>query len=254
MSKIISILGCGWLGLSLAKHFAKRGFMVKGSTTSTNKLNLIEEVGAKPFIVNIDLEDDYTEFLDSEILVIAITSKNSEAFRSLISQIENSTIEKVVFISSTSVYPFKNEIVTENSETVDSPLAKIEELLKNNTSFSTTILRFGGLFDEQRHPGKFIKRASQLENPNGRVNLIHKTDCITCIEEIINQNVWNEIFNACSDSHPTREEFYTIQMQNLNLEAPVFKQIVPVKFKSICSKKIKKQLNISFEYEDLMNF
>ena len=35
----ISILGCGWLGLPLAKELLDRSFEVKGSTTSSNKLD-----------------------------------------------------------------------------------------------------------------------------------------------------------------------------------------------------------------------
>lgn len=254
MNRKISILGCGWLGTSLAKHLVKKGFAVKGSTTSIEKLDIIKEVGARPYIIDIEKEISDGKLFDSDILIIAITSKNIKAFESLISQIEKSSITKVLFISSTSVYPFSNQIVTEESETIDSPLSKIENLFKINSSFQTSILRFGGLFDEQRHPGKFIKRASQLENPNGKVNLIHKTDCITSIYEIINQNVWDETFNACANSHPTREEFYTKQLLSLGKEKPKFKQIIPLKFKAINSDKIKRRLNIEFKFEDLMSF
>ena len=250
----ISILGCGWLGMSLAKQLVKKGFIVKGSTTSSSKLDLIKRTGAEPFLFDIEQNTDNNEFLNSDILIIAITSKNVEAYKNLIHQVEQSTIQKVLFISSSSVYPFNNDIVNEETKTIISPLSIIEGLFKNNSQFSTTILRFGGLFDELRHPGKFIKRASQLENANGIVNLIHKTDCITCIQEIINQNAWNKIFNACSDSHPTREEFYTQQMLNLQLEEPIFKQTVLPKYKIVSSKKIKQQLNIQFQFEDLMSF
>ena len=34
----ISILGCGWLGLPLAKAIVENGFSVKGSTTSSEKI------------------------------------------------------------------------------------------------------------------------------------------------------------------------------------------------------------------------
>ena len=34
----IGIIGCGWLGLPLAKLFLKNGFLVKGSTTSKEKI------------------------------------------------------------------------------------------------------------------------------------------------------------------------------------------------------------------------
>ena len=38
----IAILGCGWLGITLAKKLIKKNFLVKGSTTSFNKIDKIE--------------------------------------------------------------------------------------------------------------------------------------------------------------------------------------------------------------------
>ena len=34
----VSILGCGWLGLPLAKSLIEKGFSVNGSTTSVEKI------------------------------------------------------------------------------------------------------------------------------------------------------------------------------------------------------------------------
>ena len=41
----VSILGCGWLGLPLAKALIGEGYTVKGSTTTPAKLNLLKEEG-----------------------------------------------------------------------------------------------------------------------------------------------------------------------------------------------------------------
>ena len=41
----ISILGCGWLGFPLAKSLVEKGFSVKGSTTSENKLSILSTAG-----------------------------------------------------------------------------------------------------------------------------------------------------------------------------------------------------------------
>lgn len=39
----ISVLGCGWLGLPLAKHLIDSGFMVKGSIRSSSKISDLEK-------------------------------------------------------------------------------------------------------------------------------------------------------------------------------------------------------------------
>ena len=50
----ISILGCGWLGLPLAKALLEKGFSVNGSTTSTEKLSILENAGISPFLISLD--------------------------------------------------------------------------------------------------------------------------------------------------------------------------------------------------------
>jgi nucleoside-diphosphate-sugar epimerase len=89
----------------------------------------------------------------------------------------------VLFISSTSVYNDVDAFVTE--ETIARPatesgkqLLETEQLLQSNINFKTTILRFGGLIGEDRHPVKFLAGRENLENPNAPINLIHQEDCI----------------------------------------------------------------------------
>ena len=47
----ISILGCGWLGLPLAKALIGNGFSVKGSTTSYEKISGLEQGGITTFLI-----------------------------------------------------------------------------------------------------------------------------------------------------------------------------------------------------------
>ena len=41
--KRVSVLGCGWLGKPLAISLLDEGYSVKGSTTSEDKLELLED-------------------------------------------------------------------------------------------------------------------------------------------------------------------------------------------------------------------
>ncbi|MDO9038711.1 MAG: NAD-dependent epimerase/dehydratase family protein, partial [Lutibacter sp.] len=132
----MSILGCGWLGKPLAVSLMKKGFTVKGSTTSEEKLGEFQEIGIRPFLISLDnLTHNISAFLDSEILIVALPSKDIESFRNLIGHIEKSPIKKVIFISSTSVYGNSEEVVTEESETLPSALTTIEMLFKNSAHF-----------------------------------------------------------------------------------------------------------------------
>lgn len=254
MKQKISILGCGWLGLPLAKELCSAGFEINGSTTSISKIENIRNSGIKPFLVNLnELSREIDTFLNTDVLIVNIPSKNIKGFQDLIVCIEKSTIQKVLFVSSTSVYPFTNNVVTEETQLKDSPLVQIEQLFKSNGNFESTILRFGGLFGEDRHPGNFIKKDRLIENPEGFVNLIHRNDCIKIVKQIISKNIWNETFNACSDVHPKRREFYNRQTQLLSKPSPVFNESKKSQYKIISSDKLKSKLDYTFEYADLMN-
>lgn len=52
----ISILGCGWFGLALAKKLIGLNYSVKGSTTSQEKLAILQAENIQPFLVNFTAE------------------------------------------------------------------------------------------------------------------------------------------------------------------------------------------------------
>lgn len=254
MKEQISILGCGWLGKPLATSLIEQGYQIKGSTTSESKLPDFQEVGILPFLINLDnLKENISAFLDSEILIVALPSKNIEGFKNLINHIEKSPIKKVIFISSTSVYGNSNEIVTEESEILPSALATIEMLFKNSNYLETTIIRFAGLFGYARKPGKFFPKGKKIPNPEGFVNMIHQDDCIQLIERIIEKNTWNQLFNCCADTHPTRRDFYTKSTLDIGLELPEFEENSEFIQKVISNKKSKELLNFEYKYRDLLS-
>lgn len=250
--KNISILGCGWLGKSLAISLISKGFLVKGSTTSPEKLIDFQNENIQPFLIDISQDEINADFLYSDILIIAITSKSEDDFTRWISNIEKSTIKKVIFISSTSVYPSLNKVMTEVDETINNSLAIIEDLFRINTHFKTTIIRFAGLFGGERHPANWFQNGRKILQPNGFVNMIHRDDCIGIIEEIIAQNCFGETFNACSNHHPTRKEFYENAKKSRGFESPVFEENEVLSWKIISSEKVQKALNYSFKHDDLL--
>ncbi|AZJ35581.1 NAD(P)H-binding protein [Tenacibaculum singaporense] len=250
--KNVSILGCGWLGKELAVNFIEKGYEVKGSTTSKEKLQELESVAIPPYLVDISKEHISSEFLDADVLIIAITSKEVEDFKWLITSIEKSNITKVIFISSTSVYPSINKEMTEEDETVNSPLVEIENLFRNNNNFQTTIIRFAGLFGGERQPGNWFANR-KIPHPKGYVNMIHREDCIAIIQEIVEQNVFGEVFNACINHHPTREDFYINARKSLGKPIPEFDNSKPLEYKIINSEKLQKVLSYQFLHNDLLN-
>jgi nucleoside-diphosphate-sugar epimerase len=259
----ISILGCGWLGLPLAKAFIANGFSVKGSTTSESKLTILEKLEIQPFLISLSEDKpigDFADFLkNSSILIIDIPAKlrgtEKENFvskiKNVIPFIEKSTVKNVLFVSSTSVYGESNGKITE--ETIPKPdtesgkqLLEAESLLQNNNNFKTTILRFGGLIGEDRNPTKFMAGKVNIENPETPINFIHQEDCIGIILKIIATNSWNEIYDGVTPFHPTRETYYTQKAIELGLSLPEFDHSKPSVKKQILSDKVESVLGYNF--------
>lgn len=274
----ISILGCGWLGLPLAKKLIENGFSIKGSTTSEEKLTVLEENKIQPHLIALDEDKiigNITNFLtESEILIIDIPPKlrgaQSENFvskiKNLIIEIEKSAIKKVLFISSTSVYgdlPIFStglEVTEESALNPDSEggkqLLEVEQLLQSNPNFKTTVIRFGGLIGKNRHPIQFLAGRENIENPEAPINFIHQDDCIGIIEKLINKGLrkaqsdnwdWNETFNAVAPEHPTRADYYHKKALEMNLKVPTFVKDSKSKGKIISSQKLQKILNYTFQ-------
>lgn len=250
----ISILGCGWLGFPLAKYLVHKGYKVKGSTTSLHKIQELSSFGITPFLIKLEEHDqNYRGFLNSEYLVLNVPSKNISLFNGLIENIEKLNVKKVIFVSSTSVYKNNNSIVTEDSEIeLLNPLVEIENLFRNNKFFETTILRFAGLFGENRNPSNFFSSNQPIGNSQAPVNMIHQSDCIRIIEQILVQDIWNETLNCCADTHPTKEDFYGKAFDISGLKRPAFIKTQTEDYKIISSEKLKMLLKYEFEFPDLV--
>jgi nucleoside-diphosphate-sugar epimerase len=253
--KTISLLGSGWLGLALTRYFQRKLFSVKASTRTSNRLTQLRAVGAAPYLVDIDnLSGGIQDFLECDVLIVNITSKNISSYIELIRNIEASTVRRILFVSSSSVYQNTNDVVRESEglENDNSPLYRIERHFMSNPHFQTSVVRMAGLIGPGRHPGLFFKNDKLVEQPDSPVNLIHQTDCVNIIGRIIEKKVWGEVFNACASSHPTKRDFYSQAKQSLAQSPPNFVESKEPAFKIVSNQKVKRMLNYEFVYDDLM--
>jgi len=251
--KTISILGCGWLGIPLAEFLISKGHTVNGSTRSEEKSTLLKTKGIQSFLIDLEnLPENISEFLNTDILIIATTCKSLEAHSTLISHLEKASISQIIFISSTSVYPLLNKTVTENDTTNDAILSQIEKEYINNGLLSTTIIRFAGLIGPKRNPARFFRNGKTVKHPYGFVNLIHLVDCINLIDLIIKKEIKNDVFNACADTHPKRYDFYSELAKRTGRNIPEFDTPETLQYKIVSNDKIKNAFNYKFTYFDVL--
>lgn len=233
----VSILGCGWYGLAVARELITEGYLVKGSTTSKEKIPVLAQAGISPFLVNFQENETTFDpgFFDSDVLIISIPPKRSAAeqhsYLTKIKKISEAAVtaqlRQVILISSTSVYGDTNGEVDEDS--IPAPdtasgeaILNAENLLKEVSAFTTTIIRFGGLIGPDRNPGRFFAGKTDIANGRAPVNLIHLSDCIGITKSIIDRQAYGSIYNACATDHPSRAEFYTLAAEQSGYEKPVF--------------------------------
>lgn len=254
--------------MPLAKHFLNKGFRVKGSVTSPEKLILLNESGISPYQVILnDSEASVTDetFFETDVLIISVPPRRIEGIEQIyptqvgfiIPYILKFGISKVIFISSTSVYPEnyltarEDDLPVPDKESGKACLAA-ENLLRNLTDFQTTIIRFGGLIGADRNPARFLLKSNRPV-ANVPVNLIHQDDCIGIISSIIDQDLWGETFNACCPEHPLKKDFYGKAAEISGLPEPLIATFTE-EYKIVDSSKLTRMLNYQFKYPSPMDY
>ena len=253
MSNTIGVLGCGWLGLPLAISFVKNGSRVHGSTTSKQKLSQLKQEGILPFYLSLSedkIEGDISDFLrDVNLLIVNVPpnlrGENKENYvqkiQLLHQEVKKSEIQKVIFVSSTSVYGDVEGEVTE--DTIPQPstesgkqLLASENIFVKDTDLETTIIRFGGLIGPNRHPITILSGRQNLSNGKAPINLIHLNDCIRIIRSVVRNSWWGEVINGVYPEHPNKQEYYSSEAKKRGLQVPDYKVDNSLKGKIIHSK------------------
>ncbi|MGY3055105.1 nucleoside-diphosphate-sugar epimerase [Pedobacter sp. UYEF25] len=257
----ISILGCGWFGFSFAIELLKRGYSVKGSTTSAEKLDVFSQVGIVPFLIDFSADGTRSnrDFFDADVLFICIPPKRKslelidypKKIESIINTTNTST--KIVLISSTSVYGDQNSTVDEESDTdpqTDSGklVLAAETILRKLRPNQATVIRFAGLIGPERNPGRFFAGKKNIPNGLAPVNMIHQKDAIGIACTIIEKGAFGKIYNACATNHPSKIVFYTKAAVESKMEKPNFLE-EKLSYKIVKSKNVPKFLNYRFEVE-----
>lgn len=267
--KSISIIGLGWLGLPLAKKLLRENFLVKGSTTSVEKADLVRLDGIETYPLQLSPEPigDLTQLLQADTLVVNVppkAGKLGEDFHpaqvnSLTEAIRQSPIKHVIYVSSTSVYPELNRVVveedvTELQQSASPGLTKAEQLIQSLAPERlVTILRCGGLMGYDRIPGKYIAGRT-VDSGNVPVNYLHRDDAVGILTAIIHKQI-SGTFNAVAPEHPTREAIYRKSCTDFGYELPTF--IVPaesVPYKVISVLKLSQATQYQFLYPNPLAF
>ncbi len=240
MKPRIGILGCGWLGFPLGRKLITNGFPVSGTTTTKANLEVLRNEGIEPFYIELfrdGVKGHLIEFLNEvDILIVDVPperKKGKEDYTGKMEQLYEACsithIQKVLFVSSTSVYGNLQGEVTEKTEpqpVSDSAkaLVEAEALFSKDPSMSCTVVRFGGLIGPDRHPVTYLSGQQNLSNGDDYVNLIHLDDCLALLCAVIEEEWWGKVINGVYPEHPKKRDYYTREAHLRGLPSPVYKK------------------------------
>ncbi len=264
----LAILGCGWLGLGLARLARGEGMSIRGSTRTDERLGDLHAEGIEA--VRLRLPGDapspqLEKFLQADALVISLPPGRrdpevEQRFPALVAglaaEVALSSVSNVIFWSSTSVYASRDAEVDESDDSSpDTPsgraLRAAERLLHEALGDRLTVLRLGGLLGDDRHPARKLAGQTKLGNGDAPVNLVGRQDAARAsLACLLDPAAAGETFNVVAPVHPTRKDFYTAAADRLGLPAPPFDASEASPWKRVRAEKIQRRLGWSFLHPD----
>jgi nucleoside-diphosphate-sugar epimerase len=237
----VAVLGCGWLGLPLAKVLQTQGYRVLGTTTTPEQLPVLEAAGIEPHLLQLGADFNaadelrLTELLrQASVLVINIPPRAAVAggypqlLRPVHRAVAAARLQAVLFVSTTGVYPDEPRLMREqdaiSTRDASSDVLRTEgHFVPRYGQWQSTVVRLGGLIGPDRAPGRFLAGRQNLTQGDAPVNLLHLTDAVGVLSTIIKENIWGYTLNVCASSHPPRREFYVTAAEYLGLTPPTFR-------------------------------
>ncbi|MCC5877073.1 MAG: NAD(P)H-binding protein [Candidatus Sumerlaeia bacterium] len=262
----ITILGAGWLGHRLGARLVGDGHRVAGTTTRSDRVDILRESGLEPHVFSLDPEPGdgrlLEQLLDTDILVVSFPPGRSREdvvsfhpAQAAAIAARNTRAHAVYHVSTTGVYGSGDEEVDESSPLQPVrpsaiAVARVEEIFRDVYKERLTIVRPAGLLGWGRHGVKMMTGRHDIPGGDNPVNLVSGEDVVEAMARLINQGIIGETFNICSDEHPTRRDFYTSEAEKFGLPKPTFLPGISGDAKIVLAEKIKRRLGMEWIHPD----
>lgn len=267
--KRVAIIGCGWFGLPMAKALIASGIEVVGSKTTTSGVAQLQAFGIDGQRLNLGEAEAVTQLhqilASVDALVVNIPPglrRGKQDYLDKLAQVgaavEQSAVNKVIYISSTGAYPQTQGWLTEADMVAAEAgsnswmLQQAENLMQQLSSDERVVvtIRFAGLVGAGRNPGRFMAGRADLPNGSNLVNLVHLEDCIAAVTKVLLQQQHSDCFNVVSPAHVRKDQFYTAAAKTLGLPEPEFLPSDDGDGKVVIGDKICRALGFSYQYSD----
>ena len=243
MAKLI--IGCGYVGLPLAKCWAKEGETVWATTRSAQRADTFSELGLHPIVLDVTRGTE-AELPDVDTVVFAVGFDRTgphriedvyvEGLRQIVEQCSD-RVQKFIYLSSTGVYGQTDGDWVDET-TACSPIRDggkaclaAERLLQGSEKLAakTIILRLAGIYGPDRLPqAAILERGEPLQvAADGHLNLIHVDDIVQVIHQCDASVVPPQVLCVSDGNSVSRAGFYTHLAELLNCAPPQFRPPEP---------------------------
>ncbi|MGM0518563.1 MAG: hypothetical protein ACQERD_02840 [Campylobacterota bacterium] len=220
-----TILGTGWLGYALANSL-KDSYDIKVSIRDNKKYTQLKHKGFEPYILNEYNMESLNDLLTCDYLFVNYPPSKFEDYMGFLNKIYShykiDRIKKIIFISSTSIYPKENNNYTESFKIKKEQSKEVVFQAEKVASKSDVIFRCAGLMGYDRVAGKYFSN-KKVSTANKRINHVHRDDVINATKFVI-KNDLKGIFNLCSAYHPTKIELYLTNAEKYGFDKPIFEE------------------------------
>ncbi len=225
----ILIVGCGYVGLAVARRLTAAGHAVAGLRRSAEGTAELRGIGVEPLVGDLTQVDDLRRLPGPfDAIVNTVSSSRGGAAdyrevylggaRNLVAVFGGTGLRALVNVGSTSVYAQTDGgWVSEESPTLPTTatgrvLVETEEELwaAAKTGFPAVLLRVGGIYGPGRGHlfSQFLRGEARVSGDGSRwLNMIHREDVAGAIQVALERGRPGEVYNVVDDEPVSQGAF-----------------------------------------------
>lgn len=237
----VVILGCGYVGIRLAKHLVTHGHEVYGIRRFIHDIKAFESASIIPLSIDItNAESLHTIPRNAQWIINAVSSSKGgvDAYRNIYLEgtqllvhhlLHYPHIKHYIHISSTSVYG-QTDGSWVNESSSRKPISKtgqilvqMEDFLMDQCCFPTTIVRASGIYGSDRSYllDQYVKGEARMVGEGMRyLNMIYVEDLVFAIYHILQKALPGTIYNVSDIEPVTQKRFFTWLSKRLGKPLP----------------------------------
>ncbi len=263
------IIGCGYVGQRLAKHWSAQGDQVFAATRKPERAAEFARLGWHPIVC--DINDPHSIDIPSVDVVVFAVGFDRASGRTMrqvyVAGLTNileklSPVGRFIYVSSSSVYgQTAGEEVDEDAETTPQEssgqvVLEAERILRERCP-QAILLRFAGIYG----PGRLLREQalragnSIVASPDRWLNLIQVQDGVQAILAAEARGVPGRIYNVADDEPTPRLAFYALLAELLEAPPPRFERPVGATLppheqahRRVSNRRMRRELEVKLAY------